>query len=163
MPVAQTDQQLALIEDGAVDHGVQPLLHLLSGNPLVVAPYHTARLRVDAEHVHLSAADHLAMTVPLNDARRGVGSLVTEALGLPDDIARQLVEGSHTDVLAAGGDDDLVAVNQRMLADALIVGCEAVFVPVVHLPENLPVSATKADQFAHVADHVEAVVIDDGC
>ena len=140
MGVAQADQELAPVEDRAVDHRVQPLLDARIGDPLVVTPDHRTRLGVHPEDVLLRAADDLPAAVPLHHPRSAVGGLVAEALGLPDHLPGELVEGGHADLPAAGSDDDLVAVDQRMLADALVIGGDVVLVPVVERPAHRAVS-----------------------
>ena len=102
------------------------------------------------------------MAVPFDDARCEIGSFVAEALCFPYHLARPLVEGCQADVFAASGDNDLVAVDEGVLADALVVGRYAVLLPIVERPEYLSVGPVQAYQLAHIADHVEAVVVDDG-
>ena len=49
-----------------------------------------------------------------------------------------------------------------MLADALVVGREFIFLPVVNGPQNLTVLAIEADQFARIAYHIKTVIVDYG-
>ena len=113
--------------------------------------------------MHLGCADHLPTSVPLDEARGAVGGIVAKALRFPNDCARELIKSCHADVLATGGDNDFVAIDERMLADALVVGRESVFLPVIDHPQLCAVGTVQANEFAHIADHVEAGVIDDGC
>ena len=129
--------------------------------PSVVAPNHLAGFRVNPEDMHFCPTYDLPMPFPLHDSRGAIGGIVPKTFGLPYHLACQFVESRHADVFATSGHNHLVAIKQRMFADALVIWGKVILVPIIYRPKQFAVSSVEADQFAHVADHIETVVVDD--
>ena len=78
--------------------------------------------RIDIKDVQLCAADDLTMAVPFYDTGCAIGGIVAKAFGFPYHVACQFVESGHADFFPTGGHNNLVAINQWVFTDSLVVG-----------------------------------------
>src|SRR5262249_3231619 len=125
-----------------------------------VAPEELAVLR---RHAHQAVRQqlHVLPDPPRlgDDDGRIARRVAARHRALPDDLAGLLVERHEGRVLAAGGADEPVAVNERRLSELPAAAGAAEVLLEVLAPDHLAVGRLRAGQVAVLADGVDAVAV----
>src|SRR5207244_4044835 len=93
-----------------------------------------------------------------HDAGR-VGGGIAELFAGPDGLPGHLVEGGDTGMIAAGGDDEVIAIDERRLAEEPVRIASLELLQDILPPDLCAILSAEARQLAILGENVEAVAI----